>query len=81
MNHIRIFLVFSLFCFPVNVLLREMVWDSYWVIAGTSLWFAVGLHRIFGGVPPVTTSFKQAARCSLMAVLWPLTPKTARETR
>lgn len=81
MNHIRIFLVFSLLCFPVNIFLREMVWDSYWVIAATSLWFAVGLRRVFGAEPPVTTSFKQAARCSLMAVAWPLMPKATPTAR
>jgi hypothetical protein len=76
MNHIRIYLVFSLLCFPVNVLLRELVWDSFWVIALTSFWFAIGLHRVFGRTPPVTASFKEAARCSVMAVAWPLMPKT-----
>ncbi len=75
LNHIRIFLVFSLLCCPVNILLRELVWDSYLVIAATSLWFAIGLHWVFGGVPPVTKSFKEAARCTLIAVAWPLMPK------
>jgi hypothetical protein len=81
MNHIRIFLVFSLLCMPVNVLLRELVWDSFWVIALTSLWFAIGLRRVFGDSPPLTANFKEAVRGSVMAVAWPFMPKNTPASR
>lgn len=74
-NHIRLFLVFTLLCLPLNIFLRAFVWDSIWVIVATAGWFTLGQIRMFNGPAPATTSFTQAAKCSVMAMAWPLIPK------